>query len=74
MTRRISEPGESAALWVSTRERMPGRGDADLWGCVLIWDKYNGCMITGWQNRNRLEAETVTHWARLPEEPGEGGK
>lgn len=62
-------PGDTATEWIPTAERMPERADADLWGCVMIWDHYNGCMITGWQNRQRLEAEWVTHWARTPRGP-----
>ena len=49
-------PGYTATEWIPTAERMPQQADADPWGCVMIWDHYNGCMITGWQNRQRLEA------------------
>lgn len=69
MTGRSNTPGDTATDWIPTAERMPEQADADPWGCVMIWDHYNGCMITGWQNHQRLEAEWVTHWARIPRGP-----
>lgn len=55
--------------WIDKRERMPGAEDADVYGCVLIFDVNNGIMVSGWKNRQQLERGPVTHWARMPEGP-----
>ena len=52
--------------WIDKTVRMPTAEDADPWGCVLIYDRYNGCQITGWRNTQALSRQYVTHWARMP--------
>lgn len=60
--------------WVRIADRKPRHEDADAWGCVLIWDRYNGVRVTGYRNHQMLDAEYVTHWARIPDGPGEEGE
>ena len=55
--------------WVDKRERLPGAEDADVYGCVMIWDTNNGVMLAGWRNEQQLSRPYVTHWARTPEGP-----
>lgn len=58
--------------WIDKRKLMPTEADADPWGCIMIWDRLNGCKITGWKNAQELGRANVTHWARLPGGPKNG--
>lgn len=55
--------------WIDKRERLPTGTDCDAWGCVLIYDRHNGVMVTGYLNRQQLDRRGVTHWARIPDGP-----
>lgn len=66
-------PRDNRVCWVDKRDRMPAKADCDAWGCVLIYDRYNGVMVTGYLNRQQLDRHGVTHWARIPAGP-EGEK
>lgn len=53
--------------WICAMEHLPTAEDADDWGCVLVWHRYQGPMITGWrqvQNNGHM-----THWQRTPAAP-----
>lgn len=54
-------------VWVKREEGMPTEKDADVYGCVLAWHKYNGVMVTGW--RRVRENDFVEAWARTPMGP-----
>ena len=54
--------------WTDVRERLPGAGDADVWGCVLTKHRYNGIRVTGW--RQLALDKDYTAWRRAPEPPG----
>ena len=34
--------------WVKPSERTPTALDADVQGCIIVWHKYNGCMLMNW--------------------------
>lgn len=55
--------------WIDKTVRMPTVADADLWGCIMIWDTLNGARVTGYRNAQELNRSVVTHWARLPDGP-----
>lgn len=55
--------------WIDLKERIPTKEDADEWGCVLVWDRYNGVKVCGWNNTFGLAREPVTHWMTPPERP-----
>lgn len=61
--------GFPTAEWIDKYERMPVESDCDPWGCVLIYDQLNGVMVTGFRNRQQLNRQGVTHWARIPVGP-----
>ena len=46
--------------WIDKRERPPTQKDADPWNCVIVWHRYQGCMITGW--KYAVESDLITHW------------
>jgi hypothetical protein len=55
--------------WISALERPPKPEDGDPQGCVLIWHRFQGVMVTGWHNipRNRF----ITHWMPTPKAPSD---
>lgn len=58
--------------WHDLASCRPTESDADLYGCVMVYDQNNGLRITGWQNHQELNRGPVTHWARTPDGPGKG--
>lgn len=51
---------------------MPTEDDADIWNCVMGWNKYDGPVITGWhqfKKHERAEADILTHWRHCPPPP-----
>ncbi|MEG1844911.1 MAG: hypothetical protein RR296_11770 [Clostridia bacterium] len=61
--------GGMESPWIERKARMPTKEDADIWGCVLIWDVNNGVMVCGWNNKMSLCRGTVTHWMTPPQKP-----
>lgn len=53
--------------WNNASERMPTAADADKKGCIVVWHKLNGVMVTGWHRME--ENRFMTHWQRCPEAP-----
>ena len=53
--------------WTDMRERKPEREDADVYGCVVVWHRYQGVMVMGWREaaRNRF----ALYWSRPPGPP-----
>lgn len=58
--------------WHDLSTSRPTESDADLYGCVMVWDQNNGLRITGWRNSQELNRGPVTHWAHTPDGPGKG--
>lgn len=58
--------------WHDLATCRPTESDADLYGCVMVYDQNNGLRITGWQNSQELNRGPVTHWAHTPDGPGKG--
>lgn len=56
-----------SVVWNLCADRMPKERDADAWGCVLVWHKYQGVMVTGWHRVQ--ENEFYVAWARTPMGP-----
>lgn len=54
-------------VWVKREEGLPTEKDADAYGCVMAWHKYNGVMVTGW--RRVVENEFIVAWAHTPMGP-----
>lgn len=55
------------ADWIDREKQPPTEADVDATGCVLVWQIYNGAMITGIDNA--LRSPYITHWMRLPGAP-----
>jgi hypothetical protein len=47
--------------WISKRDRLPERGDADIQGCVLAWHIYNGMMVA--EYHECIRSDFISHWA-----------
>lgn len=48
-------------------DRKPEAGDADEYGCVIVWHLLNGAMTVGW--RNAANNRYHSHWMRIPDAP-----
>lgn len=58
--------------WINIREQTPTAADADEWGCVLVWHRYNGTQVTGWHNivvHENPDGDLITHWRHCPPPP-----
>lgn len=53
--------------WISKNARMPVKEDADMWGCIMVWDDLNGIKVCGWDDQTELSRPVVTYWAPLAE-------
>lgn len=53
--------------WISTKERMPDKADADVHNCVLVYDRHDGHKVTGWHQVRINRA--IEMWQRLPDAP-----
>ncbi len=55
--------------WISWKTRLPTEADADIFGCVLVWDCRAGNRITGWHQLTSNGG--ITTWQRLPDPPSD---
>ena len=53
--------------WIRPEERAPTERDVDAQGCVLVWHKYNGCMLMNWHLA--WNNPYVLAWMHTPEKP-----
>lgn len=53
--------------WIDIKERPPTRRDVDQWNCVMVWHRYQGCMIMGLEYA--IKNSLVTHWRHTPPKP-----
>lgn len=53
--------------WIDKRIRPPTAGDADHAGCILVWHRYQGVMVSDW--RNAIQNRYITHWMIPPSGP-----
>ena len=60
---------QTAIDWVNAGERLPTAQDADRAGCVLVWHKYSGVMVTGFHQFEHNTNGFLTHWAPKPKPP-----
>ncbi len=54
--------------WIPTAQRMPAEADADAYGCVLVWHRYNGAMVLHVHNVENFGA-FITDWMPTPAAP-----
>lgn len=57
--------------WIDRETRLPGKDDADEYGCVLCKHRYNGILVTGW--RRVAENSFIVAWAKTPGGPEHAG-
>lgn len=55
--------------WIDAKDRKPTKDDADKKGCVLVWHRYDGAMVTGWHQFDTNANGFLTHWAPKPKPP-----
>lgn len=53
--------------WIDRDERVPTKADADVYGCVVAWHRYNGLIVTGWHRA--ADNEMIVAWAHTPAGP-----
>ncbi len=53
--------------WISASDRKPTKKDADIMGCVLAINRYDGIRVTGWFQFD-LNCY-LTHWRPTPGHP-----
>lgn len=54
--------------WIQMTVRMPTVEDADEYGCVLVWHRYNGVMVLHVQNVQNFGG-FITDWMPTPAAP-----
>lgn len=54
--------------WIPMAMFKPSATDADLWGCILAFDRDDGAFVIGWNNPT-IKQRNIIGWQKLPEGP-----